>query len=100
MKTLGVPLFYVDAAPLTDKLIEEEVPLWLSSVLHKAAIDVDEEGTTAAAVTVADEDSLAATPPLDESIEMICDKPFVFVLYDYIDGGGKKVLFTGIVYQP
>jgi serine protease inhibitor len=39
----------------------------------------------------------------EKTFEMICDKPFVFVLYDYdyaAYDGGIQVLFTGMVNEP
>jgi len=48
---LGVPLFDTNAAPLTG-LVKENIPVWLSGTIQKAVIEVDEKGTTAAAVTV------------------------------------------------
>ena len=42
----------------------------------------------------------AAPPQPAEPFEMICNKPFVFVLYGDTYDGGNQVLFTGIVNQP
>ena len=103
LMALGVPLFDAEAAYLTGGLIEEDLPMWVSSVSHKAVIDLDEEGTTAAAVTVMAM-GLGAAPPDEEDVpvpfEMICDKPFVFILYAFTYDGGRQVLFTGVVNQP
>jgi serine protease inhibitor len=35
-----------------------------------------------------------------EPFEMICDKPFAFVLYGRTYDGGSQVLFTGMVNEP
>ena len=100
LKKLGVPLFDDVAAPLTGGLIEEDVPVWLGSAVHKAVIKVDEKGTTAAAVTVMAAAPGAALIEPTEPFEMICNKPFVFILYGRTNDGGNQVLFTGIVNQP
>jgi len=102
LETLGVPLFDQKAAPLTGGLVEEDYYLWASSVLHKAVIEVDEKGATAAAVTIVQVDYAMAAPPMDETepFEMICDKPFVFIVYGETDSGVHQVLFTGIVSRP
>jgi serine protease inhibitor len=96
---LGIPLFGNDD-PLPGVI--QERALRLSEALHKAVIKVDEKGATAAAVTLLEMDAISAGPP-DETpekvFEMNCNKPFVFVLYDYTYGGAQ-VLFTGIVNQP
>ena len=67
--------------------------------MHKAVIEVDEKGTTAAAVTVMAMTG-AAMPLPTEPFEMNCNKPFIFVLYAHTYDGGNQVLFTGIVNQP
>jgi serine protease inhibitor len=77
---MGVPLFDPDTDPLT-KVIEE-FPVYLSDAIQKASITVDEKGTTAAAVTVLPGKATSPGPPEEppRPFEMICDKPFVFVL--------------------
>ena len=52
LQLLGVPLFDKESAPLTGGLIEEDMRVWVSDAIQKAVIQVDEKGTTAAAVTV------------------------------------------------
>lgn len=99
LEALGVPLFDDQTAPLTGGLIEGDLPVWLSSAVQKAMIEVDEKGTTAAAVTVM-EAAGAAMPIPTEPFEMICNKPFVFVLCDYTYDAGSQILFTGVVNQP
>jgi serine protease inhibitor len=101
LKALGIPLFDGKAAPLTGGLSEENIPVWLSGAVQKALIRVDENGTTAAAVSLFDAPGSARAPePPAETFEMICDKPFVFILYGDTHDGGSQVLFTGIVNKP
>jgi serpin B len=97
---LGVPLFDEGAAPLTGGLIEEPLPVFLSDAIQKAVIKVDEKGTTAAAVTVMVGATSAGPPEPSKPFEMICNKPFVFILYNYTYDGGSQILFTGVVNQP
>ena len=96
---LGIPLFDEETAPLTGGLIEESVPVWLSDAMQKAIIEVDEKGTTAAAVTVM---AISGTgmPVPTEPFEMFCDRPFAFILYDYTFDGGNQILFMGVLSQP
>lgn len=57
--------------------------LFIGSVLHKTFIDVDEEGTRAAAATVTTMDGAAA--PIEEEPEVkevILDRPFVYLIVD------------------
>ena len=98
---LGVPLFSKESAPLTGGLIEEPLRVWLSDAIQKAVIKVDEKGTTAAAVTVmVGVNGSSGRPEPTKPFEMICNKPFVFILYGYTYDGGSQILFTGIVNQP
>lgn len=99
LEVLGVPLFDEQAAPLTGGLIEGDTPVWLSNAVQKAMIEVDEKGTTAAAVTIM-EAAGAAMPIPTEPFEMRCDTPFVFILSEYTYDGGHQILFTGVVNQP
>ena len=67
--------------------------LYVSQVLHKAKIEVDEEGTKAAAVTViVGNDATAIMEP--EYYEFIADRPFIYVLQDTKTG---MILFMGRV---
>jgi serpin B len=93
--SLGIPLF--DGAPLNSLI--EEAPLSLTSAMQKALIKVDEKGTTAAAVTVM-EGATSIGPQPNVPFEMICDRPFVFILFGDTYDGGNQILFTGIVNRP
>jgi serpin B len=73
-------LFDDKNAPLTGGLVEENIPVWLSDAIQKAVIEVDEKGTTAAAVTVMEVACGSSMPEPTEPFEMICNKPFVFIL--------------------
>jgi serine protease inhibitor len=98
LKALGVPLFDAKEGPITN-LIEEKIRLAVTSVAQKAVIKVDEKGTTAAAVTVIGMYGTSVPQP-QKMFEMICDRPFMFVLYDHTYDGGDQILFTGIVNKP
>ena len=68
--------------------------LWISEVVHKAFVSVDEEGTEAAAATaVATNDS----GPVKEPIVVTVDRPFIFLIRDT---GTGTVLFLGRVSNP
>ena len=97
---LGVPLFDEQAAPLTGGLVYDGgLRVWLSQAVQVAMIEVDEEGATAAAVTVLVAVAEAALEPVT-TFEMICDRPFAFVLHRQTNDGGRQVLFTGVVNRP
>ncbi|MHC4513587.1 MAG: serpin family protein [Planctomycetota bacterium] len=69
-------------------------PLWISDVLHKTYIDVDEEGTEAAAATAIM--TLGAARPR-QPIPFQANRPFLFLLRDVRTG---LVLFMGRVMDP
>ena len=57
-------------------------PLYVGSVLHKTFIDVNEEGTRAAATTTVSMDGAAAPSEPIERHEVILDRPFVYLIVD------------------
>lgn len=80
-----------------DAMVERAVlPLYLGSVLHKARLRVDENGSEAAAATVAALRAGSATPR-DEPQYLICDRPFAFIIADENSGA---MLFAGVVNDP
>lgn len=79
-------------------LIEQE-SLKISNVLHKAFVEVDEEGSEAAAVTAI---TMVRTTSVAEPIRQIAkvfraDHPFLFVIRDNAHG---NILFSGKVLRP
>jgi serpin B len=70
--------------------------LYLSAVLHKAYIDVNEKGTEAAVVTAGTITPLAMSAA-EESKEFRADHPFLFLLRDSSTG---SILFIGRVFEP
>ena len=71
-------------------------PLYISYVFQKVKVDVDEEGTEAAAVTeIATAEGCAL--PADEPIVLTFDKPFVYAIVDTETG---VPLFMGVMENP
>lgn len=62
--------------------------IYISRVLHKAVIEVNEEGSEAAAVTVVETTEGAAVEP----VSFIADRPFIFIIADDETG---TILFMG-----
>jgi serine protease inhibitor len=73
--------------------IREEI--FISRILHKAVIEVNEEGSEAAAATVVEMVETAA--PLEEPVEFNVNRPFFFVIADDRSG---SLLFMGKVVEP
>lgn len=71
-------------------------PLYLSWVFQKVKIEVNEEGTEAAAVT-----EVAATEgammPVEEPVNLHLDSPFVYAVVDFETG---VPLFIGLLEDP
>ncbi len=68
--------------------------IYLSHVIHQAVIDVNEEGTTAAAVTVVGGKGSAGSPPI---ATFHVDHPFLYFITDNASG---TILFMGRVDDP
>lgn len=68
--------------------------LFISSVVHKAFVNVDEEGTEAAAATAV---IMETTAMPTKTVDLKVDRPFLFLI---IDQGTGSVLFIGRVNNP
>jgi serine protease inhibitor len=66
--------------------------LWIDEVKHKTFVQVNEEGTEAAAVT-----SVGMTDAMPDAFAMRVDRPFVFVIRERHSG---TVLFIGRITDP
>ena len=60
----------------------DQGPLYVGGVLHKTFVDVNEEGTRAAAATSVSMDGVAAPGDPIEYHEVILDRPFVYLIVD------------------
>jgi serpin B len=90
---LGMPTAFSDGADFSG--MTTETALRIAAVVHQANITVTEEGTEAAAATAVVMEPTSA--PADEPIELVIDRPFVFVLRDTAT---EAVLFVGRVSDP
>ncbi|HTY85839.1 MAG TPA: serpin family protein [Candidatus Acidoferrum sp.] len=70
--------------------------LFISEVKQKSFVEVNEEGTEAAAVTTVTMSNSAEIQPI-KSFEMIVDRPFLFVIGD---NQTQSILFMGLVSDP
>lgn len=88
LSDLGMPIAFSDNADLSGIANN----LKISSVLHKSFIEVNEEGTEAAAATSV-EISLTSIQP-EEGFTMKVDKPFFYLIRDLET---DTVLFMGVI---
>jgi len=68
--------------------------LFIGNVIHKAFVAVDEEGTEAAAATAVVMELASA---IMHDVNLIIDRPFIFVIRDTVNG---QILFVGRVLNP
>lgn len=92
LEALGVGDLFKPSANLTS--LTGQPGITFDRIMHKAKIEVDEQGTKAAGATAlfAFRSSRPLTP-----IQFICNHPFVYMLYDK---GQKTVLFAGVYRTP
>ena len=76
--------------------VTDHEELFISDVLHKCYIRVDEKGAEAAAVTVVEEPA-AEAPSEDLPPQFYADRPFLFAIYSLEDGA---IAFLGAVNDP
>ncbi|KAG2666484.1 hypothetical protein I3760_15G063000 [Carya illinoinensis] len=94
LKGLGLVLPFCEDADLTEIVGDQK--LFVSGILHKSFIEVNEEGTEAAAVSTTvmagcSRDSIKV------EIDFVADHPFLFLVRDDMTGA---VLFIGQVLNP
>ena len=68
--------------------------LFISDVIHKAFVAVDEKGTEAAAATAV---MMQATSIMMTDVNLTIDRPFIFIIRDTTSG---QILFVGRVLNP
>lgn len=94
LSTMGMPLaFQEDKADFSG--ITKADKLFISKVMHKAFVDVNEEGTEAAAATGVGMDGATSVPPPPKVFK--ADHPFAFMIRDDKTGA---ILFMGRMADP
>jgi serpin B len=93
LKALGMEAAFDPAAADFSRMHRDALAMQLhiSRVKQKAFVDVDEEGTRAAAVTSV-EIGVTSAPPMFRA-----DRPFLFAIRERLSGA---LLFTGVVKDP
>ena len=94
LSAMGMPTVFTPAADLTG--ISSTLGLDLSHVIHQANIDVVEDGTTAAAVTVALGATTGGGMDTPPTVKFHIDRPFLYFIRDL----SGAVLFEGVVNDP
>ncbi|KPK99471.1 MAG: hypothetical protein AMJ91_07700 [candidate division Zixibacteria bacterium SM23_73_3] len=94
LKALGMGIAFSPAADFSK--MYKDVGVWIDQVIHKTFLQVDEEGTEAAAVTVVTM-TTSAGPGNSSDFEMRVDRPFVFVIRE---NHSQTILFIGKIVDP
>jgi serine protease inhibitor len=89
LSALGMGIAFSDTADFTGMYAPGGI--FISKVKHKAFVDVNEEGTEAAAAT------LVGMAPTSIPTSFVVDRPFVFVIREKLSG---TILFMGKVVDP
>ena len=90
LESMGMPSAFNDTSNLSG-MNGMTNDLYVSDVLHKAFVKVDESGTEAAAIT------LVKVHSRSQSNSFIVDHPFIFLIRE---NGSGSILFIGRVIDP
>jgi serpin B len=90
---MGMPVAFSGGADFSGMTGNRE--LFISEVVHKAFVSVDEAGTEAAAATAVVMAGSGPEPPVP--VEVTIDRPFIFLIRDIETGA---ILFVGRVLNP
>ncbi len=103
LSIIGMPLAFTKPVPQAGtgadfSGIDGYKDLYITSVIHKAYVDVDETGTTAVAATgVVVGTTIQAVIMQPPHIPFVVDHPFIFMI---VDNASNTVLFMGRVNDP
>lgn len=92
---LGMGIAFSIGANFSNMRVENDI--MISKVKHKTYIDVDEEGTEAAAATSVEMIFKSAGPIEKDMFYMEVNKPFLYTIVDNLSG---EILFMGVIKEP
>jgi serine protease inhibitor len=95
LRALGMPQAFGGGADFSGMTGKRDFAI--SAVIHKAFVDVNEEGTEAAAATAVTMRALAMRAPGPPPPVFRADHPFVFLIRD---NGSRSILFMGRMTDP
>jgi len=91
LSEMGMPLAFTDYATFSNMTSKND--LKISDVFHKAYIEVNEEGTEAAAATAV----VIAVKSIGNDKYFVANRPFIFMIRDRVTG---TILFMGRIVDP
>ncbi|CAN6371462.1 unnamed protein product [Urochloa humidicola] len=103
LKSMGLNLAFDPFMASMTEIVEEEVTegrMYVDDVIHKAVIEMNEEGSVAAAAGESDDDmgfSLYDDYVPPKPVDFVADHPFAFFIIEEISGA---IVFAGHVLDP
>ncbi len=100
LKAMGMPLAFDKGEADFSGMTDDPRRLFIDAVVHEAVIEVDEQGTAAAAATavaVPVAGSAPGTPPIRRQITVRADRPFLYLI---VDDSTQAILFVGRLAKP
>jgi serine protease inhibitor len=97
LASLGMSEVFDPERALFDGISLPPPRLYIGQAIHRALVEVNEEGTEAAAATAFAFDSAARHSPKPRVFQMILDRPFFFAIRD---DHSNMILFMGAVNDP
>jgi len=95
LRSLGMPQAFASNADFSGMTGKRDFAI--SAVIHKAFVEVNEEGTEAAAATAVTMRALAMRAPGPPRPVFRADHPFIFLIRD---NGSRSILFMGRMTDP
>ena len=95
LASMGMPDAFVEGSADFSNMIKQ--PTLVSRVLQKTYMDVNEEGTEAAAVTAVVMATRCAVMRPEPVVEFRVDRPFIAAI---VDNQSKEILFIGTIVKP
>jgi serpin B len=98
LKTMGMPLAFSDSADFSGMTATSKKDLKIDEAIHQAFVEVNEEGTEAAAATAISSFELGVVSDKEPKIPVFrADHPFIFFIQQKSTG---NILFMGRVVNP
>lgn len=92
--SMGMQESFTDTADFSGMLASGKRDLKIGDVIHKTHIELDRNGTKAAAVTAVVMDVCSAEPEVRETVTITLDRPFVYAI---VNSGTGLPVFLGTV---
>ena len=96
LSKLGAPDAFNEVAADFSGIKSVNDDLHISNVIHQAIVEVNEEGTEAAAATAVVKKAICSVV-MERPIEFRCNRPFLFFIHD---NKHHTILFTGRYSKP